>query len=142
MENLKQQIEKLNDKSKYQEAAELAANTLGIKIKKDWLKHDYHFVGDKSQRHIFKIKLTKSGRSFSFKFGQSIKQDDNDPETYDILAGLQKYDVGTFENFCGDFGYDEDSRKSEKTYEAVCKEFANMQKLFNDEELEILALIQ
>lgn len=142
MKNLKQQIENLNDQSKYKEAAELAANTLEIKIKKDWLKYDYHFAGDKVQRHIFKIKLTKNGKSFSFNFGQSIKKDANEPTTYDILTCLQKYEVGTFENFCGDFGYDEDSRKAEKIYKAVCKEFTNMKKLFSNEELKVLALIQ
>ena len=142
MTNLSQQIEHLNNQYKYQEAAELAVNALGIKIKKDWLTYDYHFEGDKVQRHIFKIKLTKNGKSFSFNFGQSIKEGDNKPTFYDILTCLQKYKVGTFENFCGDFGYDEDSRKAEKIYKAVSKEFANMQKLFSNEELEILALIQ
>ena len=40
------------------------------------------------------------------------------------------------------FGYCEDSRKAEKIYKSVRKELLNMQKLFSDEELEILALIQ
>jgi hypothetical protein len=142
MKNLLQQIEHLNNQSKLQEAAKLAVNALGVKIKKEWLKYDYHFAGDKVQRHIFKVKIAKNGRSFSVNFGQSIKEDAKEPSNYDILACLQKNEVGTFENFCGDFGYGEDSRKAEKIYKAVCKEFANMQKLFSDEELEILALIQ
>lgn len=65
-----------------------------------------------------------------------------EPNAYDILACLQKYDVGTFENFCSEFGYDVDSRKAEKVYKAFCEEFANVQKLFTDEEIERLQEIQ
>lgn len=64
-----------------------------------------------------------------------------EPELYDILTCLTKYDVGTFENFCSEFGYDEDSRSAEKTYNAVVKEYESMCRLFSDEELEVLQLI-
>lgn len=63
------------------------------------------------------------------------------PTLYDVLSCLQKYDVGTFEDFCGEFGYDTDSRSAKKTYKAVMKEFDKMCSLFNNEELEILQLI-
>lgn len=142
MTNLLQQIEHLNIQSKYQEVAKVAVDALGIKIKKDWLKYDYHFADDNVKRHIYKIKIVKNGKSFSFNFGQSIKEATSKPTSYDVLACLQKHKVGTFENFCGNFGYDEDSRKAEKIHKAVSKQFANMQKLFSGEELEILALIQ
>lgn len=64
------------------------------------------------------------------------------PTPYDVLASITKYDPGSFENFCGDYGYDSDSRKAEKTYQAVKKEFEELQKLYNDRELEMLAEIQ
>lgn len=64
-----------------------------------------------------------------------------EPTLYDILTCLTKYDVGTFENFCSEFGYDEDSRSAEKTYNAVVKEYESMCRLFSDEELEVLQLI-
>jgi hypothetical protein len=86
--------------------------------------------------------LKKDGKQYSFKFGQSIAEGSNEPTLYDVLACLQKYDVGTFEDFCGNFGYDEDSRKAEKIYKAVCKEYEGMQRLFNEEELELLQEIQ
>ena len=66
----------------------------------------------------------------------------NYPTAYDVLACLQKYDVGTFENFCSEFGYDEDSRTAEKIYKAVCKEYLNVCKLWSDSEIEELAEIQ
>jgi len=141
MKKLKPKITNLIDDSKYNEATDLFIKTIGVKIKKDWLKYDYYFSDDKQQRHIFKIKISRGCNSYSFNFGQSIKEDANEPSNYSILACLQKYEVGTFENFCGDFGYDEDSRKAEKIYKSVLKEFAGMQRLFSSDELEILAEI-
>lgn len=58
------------------------------------------------------------------------------PTAYDVLACMTKYDPGTFENFCSDFGYDEDSRTAEKIYFAVQKEYAQLAKIFTPEQLE------
>jgi len=60
------------------------------------------------------------------------------PTPYDILACLTKYDPGTFENFCSEFGYDTDSKKAEKTYLAVRDEWQNVCALFTDAEIEAL----
>ncbi len=68
-------------------------------------------------------------------------KDFNPPTVYDVLASLTKYDPGTFKDFCGDFGYDTDSRSAEKTYKAVVDEYKNLTMLFNDEELELMAEI-
>jgi hypothetical protein len=54
------------------------------------------------------------------------------PTSYDILAALTKNDPGTFEDFCGNYGYDEDSRKAESVYFSVQKEWANVRRLFAD----------
>ncbi|MFA5377292.1 MAG: hypothetical protein WC455_16195 [Dehalococcoidia bacterium] len=64
------------------------------------------------------------------------------PTAYDVLSCITKYDPGTFENFCGEFGYDTDSRKAEKVYMGVKNEFQNVAMLFNDKEIEELAEIQ
>lgn len=54
---------------------------------------------------------------------------------YDLLACVQKYDVGTLADFCADFGYDTDSRRAEQVYIAVCQEYQKMRKFFTAEEL-------
>lgn len=63
------------------------------------------------------------------------------PSVYDVLACLTKCDPGTFENFCSDFGYDEDSRTAERVYFAVQKEYAQLARLFTPEQMEELAEI-
>jgi len=64
------------------------------------------------------------------------------PTNYDILACLTTYDPNTFEDFCSEFGYDTDSKKAEKTYNAVVNEYKNVCALFTDEEIELLQEIQ
>ncbi len=91
-----------------------------------------HFDSDKENRYVFKVKLSRLGKSYTFNFGQSIRAGAEEPSLYDVLTCLQKYDVGTFWQFCWEFGYDEDSRTAEKIYKAVCKEFENVERLFSD----------
>lgn len=57
------------------------------------------------------------------------------PTVYNILACLTKNDPETFEDFCSNFGYDADSKRAERVYNAVKDEWKGMQVLFNDEEL-------
>lgn len=64
------------------------------------------------------------------------------PTAYDVLSCLEKYDIGTFENFCDEFGYDTDSMKAFKTYEAVGEAYKQVAILFNEAELKELAEIQ
>jgi hypothetical protein len=60
------------------------------------------------------------------------------PTAYSILSCLTKYDCGSFEDFCNEFGYDTDSKKAEKTYNAVKDEYMNVCALFTDKEIEQL----
>lgn len=56
----------------------------------------------------------------------------NPPTMYSVLAALTKYDPDTFENFCADYGYDEDSRKAFDVYLAVQKEWYEVRRIFHD----------
>jgi hypothetical protein len=58
------------------------------------------------------------------------------PGAYDVIACMQKYDPGTFENFCSEFGYDEDSRAAERIYFACQNEYSQLAKIFTPEQLE------
>lgn len=63
------------------------------------------------------------------------------PSVYDVLACLTKYDPGTFEDFCSEYGYEEDSRTAERIYFAVQKEYAQLARLFTPDEMDELAEI-
>lgn len=57
------------------------------------------------------------------------------PTPYDMLACIEKNDPGTFEDFCGDFGYDTDSRRAETVYQAVVKQYRQLARFLTPEEL-------
>lgn len=63
------------------------------------------------------------------------------PTAYDVLAGMSTCYGDTFEDFCYNFGYDEDSRKAYETYKAVQEQERNIYKLFTHEELAKLSEI-
>lgn len=60
------------------------------------------------------------------------------PTAYDVISCLQKYPVGTFAEFCAEFGYDEDSRRAEATWRAACDEYARLSRFFKPEQIEQL----
>lgn len=64
------------------------------------------------------------------------------PTAYDILSGLEKYDYDSFEDFCGEFGYDTDSRNAERIYNNCKNEYLHLISLYNEEEMEMLREIQ
>ena len=123
-----------------------------------------HFANDKEKRDVYKVTFTRGERSFFLMFGQSLnatgkyisKRDNtktnvkragmNDcinkdyeiPSAYSVLVCLQKYEVGTFKDFCSDFDYDTDSITAHKTYKAVCEEYKNVCSLWNEQEVELL----
>ena len=90
-----------------------------------------------SKQEIEKLRLSLTDK-------RNVKANKNYsiPTAYDVLTSLTKYDPGTFENFCSEFGYDTDSRKAEKTYEAVKVEYYNVSRLFTESELEKIREIE
>lgn len=167
----------------YQKQATDFLDKMGATIKITYLKTGLHFDGDKDQRDIYEVELSRKGRSYKFNFGnsinasgefllhdyrlidkfnrrfiskneakrlgqwdikQSMKPNKNysQPSAYDVLAALTKYDPGTFDNFCNDFDYSNDSKKAERIYNAVREEYLNVSRLFNEDELNEMREIQ
>ena len=63
------------------------------------------------------------------------------PTCYDVLACMTHYDPGSFQNFCDDYGYSNDSIRALKTYLAIQDEWENLRRIFTSEQLEELAEI-
>lgn len=60
------------------------------------------------------------------------------PTACDLLACLTKSNPGTFDNFCDEYGYDNDSRSAERTYNAVVQEWLKVSSFFTAEEIDEL----
>lgn len=89
----------------------------------------------------YNVKVEIKRKDWSFNRQTDTIHKPTAPSLYSVLACLTKYEVGSFENFCDEFGYDSDSITAKKTYKAVAKEYDKMCGLFNNEDLELLQLI-
>lgn len=115
---------------------------MGVKFSARFIQYGAHFNDDKESRDIFRVSFSRGRNRFSLRFGQSLKDSDGGggtpPTAYDVICCLQRSDVGSFNDFCNEFGYDFDSRKAEKTYFAVVKEYNKVQRFFTQSEIEQL----
>ena len=125
--------------SQYQKQAIDFAKEHNVKMSIKYVKYDYHFTGEKQKRHIYKVTLTRNKKRMSVNFGQSINAGKTEPTLYDVLTCLTKYDCGSFEDFCGDFGYSKyndectrENKDSKKIYKACCKEYEAVSRVFGD----------
>ena len=86
--------------------------------------------------YLCKFYNRNTRKSMRVWFYQSIKDMEREPTAYDVLATLQKYDVGTIDDFVAEFGYEvnswKDVKRIEKTYKAVRREYNNVVRVFND----------
>lgn len=126
--------------STHQQQANDFLQKTNTKIDIEYLKYDYHFIGDKDERDIYKVTIKRDSRQFSLNFGQSLARSRRKeaPTNYDILACLTKNEVGTFDDFCGNYGYSNDSKTARKIYKAVVKEWENVCLIWSDDEIELL----
>lgn len=103
--------------------------------------------GDKEYRNVYKAIIKTPKGQMTVKFWDSIHNTNygKEPTKYDILACLQKYDVGSIDDFVAEFGYEvnswDDVRRIEKIYKGCKKEYSNICRIFTDEQIEKLCEI-
>lgn len=105
--------------------------------------------------HHYKITLSKGERGQGVKFGQRVTFDfwsslrDSQHgirtvDAYTVLAAVSG-DVNCpedFHEFCGEYGYDEDSRKAERTFKGAAAFGRRLRAFFTQEEITELQEIQ
>lgn len=67
--------------------------------------------------------------------GETPKKPTNSDIMYSILLDAAAGDQ-SFNDWCDDFGYDQDSMKAFKMYQACCEEGVNLKKTFTREQIE------
>lgn len=122
----------------YDEMAMEFCNKYGVKVKIEFEGYKKYFEDDKQCRNVYKVLIIRNGKRMTVHFGDSIKNTEKgiEPSVYDILSCLQKYDCGSFDNFCSEYGYDQyklsQYKKIMSIYKAVCREYKNVCRLFDD----------
>ena len=110
------------------------AHKYGVKLfKVGESEYRKYFEDDDRPRYVFKMRLERGGKSYTFHFGQSIVNGNVKPTMYDVLSCLQKYDCGTFEEFCREFGYDPYESSAKRIYKACVKEYNAVVRLFGND---------
>ena len=120
--------------SEYEQQAKETCQKYGITMKVGEPVYDYPIWDEKYRHCIFPVTLRKDGKSMKIQFANSINAGGKAPTEYDVLTCITKSDPGSFEDFCGEFGYDTDSRKAEKTYKAVKSEWEAVKRVFGEGE--------
>lgn len=104
----------------------------GVKNKEGW------------ERHTYDVHFSRSAdvhNGFEIEYGEGMGHSGNNANICDIMHCLTMdyYAYGlTFEEFCSEYGYDEDSRKAEGIYNAVCEQNKKFGDFFTGEEIETL----
>ena len=118
--------------SDYYTHAEQFARRWDVDLETFALGYKKHFPGLEQKFHVFKCKLiNKDGEVYEFEFGKA--KDSANPNMYDVLAGLTKYDPCTYKDFCSEFGY-EGGEYSLEVYHGVKEEWEAVLRLFGPED--------
>ena len=111
--------------------AEQFARRWDVDLETFALGYKKHFPGLEQKFHVFKCKLiNKDGEEYEFEFSKA--KDSANPDIYDVIAGLTKYDPCTYKDFCAEFGY-AGGEDSLETYHNVKKEWEAVLRLFGPE---------
>lgn len=117
--------------------AKIKIEFVGFAINRQW--------NEKEKRPLYNVTISTPKGEMNFDFWDSIHNTEEKKAAnlneYDILACLTKYDPGTFEDFCFDYGYDTDSRSAEKLYFSVCNEYHNLCRIFTADQMDELSEI-
>lgn len=112
---------------------------LGRYINSNWNETVY--------RNTYRATITTPKGTMRVKFWDSIAnmKSGKQPTEYDIIACLQKYDVGSFEDFVSEFGYatdePEDMRIAKQIYYAVVREYESVCRCFTQEQIDAMSEI-
>ena len=125
--------------SEYEKQAMEFAEKYGVKLQV--LGSEYKAMScfdDETKRNVFKCRLSRGRKSYTFEFGQSISSGSKEPTMYEVLACLAKWEVRTFEEFCREFGYDSlplwKYPVVKKIYLGIRREYQAVCRLFPEEE--------
>lgn len=92
---------------------------------------------DKCQQEAnsYRCTLAYKRRRFSFDYwqGRGIEHDPDIVSVLDCLLSDARGGEASFEEFCAEFGYDTDSRKAEKIWQACVKYSKAMKRLLGDD---------
>jgi hypothetical protein len=90
----------------------------------------------------WRVNIRRNGESFDIEYSQGSAFQGATPNDTDVFNSLlldtSEIDGTDFEEWCGNYGYDTDSRRAERMFNACKKTYENMRRLFSDGDLDEL----
>ena len=111
-----------------------------------------YFNPSDESRQVYKVYLSFNGKKTMFTYGDSIANStEGKSPCYNVITNQEyKNDIldcitrdyysecENFDDFCTEFGYDSDSRKSYKVYKAVKRQSEKLHKVFTNADIDQL----
>ena len=120
--------------------ATMKITKIGCEQNKNW--------NDNGWRNTYRATIKTPMGSMWVKFWNSVYNTERgiEPNEYDILACLEKYDVGTIDDFVQEFGYEvnewADVKRIQNIYNAVKRQYKSLCRCFTPEQIEAMQEIQ
>ena len=120
--------------------ATMKITQIGYEANKNWDENIY--------RNTYRVTIKTPMGSMWVKFWDSVYNTERgiEPNEYDILACLEKYDVGTIDDFVSEFGYEvnewADVKRIQNIYNAVKRQYKSLCRCFTPEQIEAMQEIQ
>ena len=120
--------------------AKMKITWIGCEINNDWndnIRRDVYRVTLKTPLGVMWVKFWNS----EYNTARGIE-----PTEYDIIACLEKYDVGTIDDFVAEYGFEinewADVKRIQNTYNTVRRQYKSLCRCFTPDQIEAMREIQ
>lgn len=115
----------------------IAANNLHFSSERTWRNPNMEDSADMDHWKVT-ILCANTEQQMELVFSMGKGHEGRKPELEDVLDCLASDAAGvenarSFEEWCSEYGYDEDSRKAERTYNACSEQSQELQRILGDE---------
>jgi hypothetical protein len=93
-------------------------------------------MSDSDSMDNWRVTLEHAGRTYTLVYSKGYGHKGAPPTVHEVLDCLRSeatYPDMPFEEWCRELGYDEDSRKAERAYQACVKQTEHTRRLIGDE---------
>jgi len=140
----------MQELSDYDKQAQVFLDKFGLKVTFNLMDCDNPSWDKENSHNHYRITITRKDtpkQKLTFQWWDSIHNTEKNeqPTAYDALSTLASDSTeysNSFEEFCGEMGYDTDSITASKTWKAYSKLASRINDFFTDEEMEDLREIQ
>lgn len=112
-------------------------NVHKIKIKVESISSNPFFVDGRDDMDHYRVILRIGRRQFTTYFSKGYGHSGKEPTTEEVLDCMASDASGyenarSFEDWCGEYGYDEDSRKAETIFNNVAKQSTKLKNFLGE----------